>query len=1597
MSLGQPISRRQNRECLSSLGGTSVGRVWQFAAALGLIFLMSALLTPSLARAQEGQGDTPESTEPYFSVSSRQTYAPSQKPNVSIEFRRVDHLDFRIYHVNDPIQFFAKLKDAHSFGSMKQELAREKTWLERFHDWKRNWREWIRDFFREQVSYETRAQRHAAQLASKPVTRIPLDVTAYAQMPLLNRQQLVLSWRELLPRTRDTEWQEIPVDLHTKGLYLIEVTSAGLRAYTLLMITDMALVSKSAPGQVLLFVVHRDSGAPVEGAQTVVINNHEQVALGITDAQGISEAKLKDVKIENAIMLAKTDQDFVASSVEPFFFYDTSATEYVGYIYTDRPVYRPTHEVGFKGILRARVAGKYSTDVPSPVTVEITDANQKSLYQQKLPLSSFGSFSGKLVLGPLASIGTYSIVAHIGDKTVYGSFEVKEYQKPEFEVTVSTDKKRYLEGDSIRATISGKYYFGAPVANGQVKYSVYRSTYYFPYWQILWGVSDFEGEGGGSGGEDEGGSEGPNRGGYIGDEISQGTGQLDANGLLTISVPTEVDEEHHTDYTYRVEAHVTDASNHEIVGGRAALATYSTVVVMLDTDRYVYAPGDQARVTVRTFDYDSQPVSMNVNLTFERRNYWGEENAVGPSTQATVKTDQNGAGRFEYKVPKIPYVSIRAGATDSNGREARFDSYLWISDVTYPDEYLRNRRPEIYLDKHSYKPGDTAHVLIVTNQPNAQVLVTTEGRQVYTWAVRAVTGNSLKVDIPIEERYEPNFFVGVAYVKDEQLSEVTKDVAVPAAEKVLKVTVETDKDKYRPNDKVTYTIRTVDASGKPVSTEVSLGVVDEAIYAIQPDTVQAPEKTFYGKNWDRVYTELSTAYWFSGYSGDKKMDLTRLRAPTQLADFKNAGQVVQPKIRKYFPDTIYWMPSVVTDSSGRARATFNFPDSLTTWRATVRAISRDTLVGQVTQKAITRKDLILRLELPRFFTQGDTVTVTGIVHNYLESDKTAQMSLEATGVELAESAPSPLVVPKNGEAVVTWTVHATKIGQAKFLAKALTDEESDAVELTAPVEPWGLKLNNSFSSTLMSDGTESKNQVTLPADINPDASSLRIDMAPSMAGTIFSALEFLSSYPYGCVEQTMSSFLPNIIVTRAVKDLGLTPPGASIELDKKIAAGLDRLYRFQHEDGGWGWWQTDETHPFMTAYVVAGFTQAKEAGYSINEDRLRRGRESLLKQINENPEAIADIRAYMVYALAISGPVDPQLFNGLYETRNKLSSHGDALMALLLAHQKDPRAQVFVKKLEQSVKIGEPYAWWQSERQVMIDFSSDNSFETTAYAVKVLADLDPKSELLPKAARWLIDHRSDGYFWQSTEQTATAVYGLIDYLKVSGELKPNYSLTLFVNGKKVADRRITEKDVSNPQPFVVTFNPPDIHAGPNEVRVEKSGPGVLYWSAFATYFTREPKPAPTGSTALNVVREYFKLVPEKLKDRFVYDEQPLTGDVQSGDIVVVRLTVSATADEKYLQIEDPIPAGFDFIEQENLYELKSRPPWWDYYYTQREFHDDRAALFSTRFQRGQGQFHYLLKAVTPGTFQANPARVLPMYEPARQSSTRSLTVTVKPR
>jgi len=193
---------------------------------------------------------------------------------------------------------------------------------------------------------------------------------------------------------------------------------------------------------------------------------------------------------------------------------------------------------------------------------------------------------------------------------------------------------------------------------------------------------------------------------------------------------------------------------------------------------------------------------------------------------------------------------------------------------------------------------------------------------------------------------------------------------------------------------------------------------------------------------------------------------------------------------------------------------------------------------------------------------------------------------------------------------------------------------------------------------------------------------------------------------------------------------------------------------------------------------------------------------------------------------------------------------------------------------------------------------------------------------------------------------------------------------------------------------VVRLPARDLAAGMNRVHITKSGAGRLYWSARAEYFSEEEKIQRTGTVSLNLLRDYFKLVPEKKEERIVYRLDPLTGPVAAGDVLAVRLTLTG-GQWRYLEVIDPIPAGTESIARDDLYELSEKPSWWSYWFTRREFHDDRVAMFLDTFWNGQNTFFYLLKVVNPVTFRVSPAQAQPMYQPQFLTTTESRTVVVQ--
>ena len=1537
---------------------------------LHALLLVGLLLVPALAQDDEAGG-----SEGFFSLAVNRTFGPGEKPVVQLYGSGVQVVEMRVYRINNPVKFFQSLEEAHRFGTAPQPrpvagAEEAKTPLEKFHRFKRRTQVWVRNVFRAQFSGDARAEIRRS-MYTPPSRKAAPSAVNYAAVPVLNPQQLVSTWQQPLTRANPWESSSIPLEIPGKGVYVVEATDGKLRAFTIVQVTELVVLTKGAPGRMMARVVRRDTGEGVPDCAVSAWSKKLQLARTVTESDGRVEFEVEGENLGDVIVLAKKGEDFAATAAYGYSLGASGERNWVGYVYTDRPVYRPGHEVKYRAVLRAQMGAGYRIPSAREVDIDIQDSEGNSVVKQKAAVSALGTVNGSFTVPETAALGYYQLEVKSGAAQVSGSFQVEEYRKPEYEVKVTPSKRRVLQGEAVEAAIEARYYFGEPVANAKVKYAVHKTRYWYPAY-----ADDLDEEQGQEAGGD-----------WVDEQADEQEGTLDADVRLKVKIETRLDGH---DARYRIEARVTDDANREIAGAGSVLATVGSFVAHVEPAQYVVERGQRAAFLVELRDYDGNPVTGDFSARV-RRWEWNRGGG-GPSVyETTGRTDAQGRGRFELAAERSGSFLAEVTARTPEGREVRDTAYVWVSGPGDAWGGSRQERLQIVTDKKSYRPGETARVLIVTGVPKASLLIGYEGKDLFGTQTLNIEGPSTTIEVPIKREYTPNFFVAVTFLRDGQLYQGLKNIKVPPIDQQLAVTLTSSKAEYKPGEPATFTIEAKDRDGRPSSAEFSLGVVDEAIYAVRREMLPEMLSFFYGNSWNRVSYSSSLSYYFQGEAGKRPMQLARLKAPS-LAQLK-PERLVDPSIRKAFPDTAFWAASLRTDGGGRASAQFSFPDALTTWRATARGVTEDTRVGSAVHRVIVRKNLVLRLTTPRFLREGDEVTVSALVQNYLAETKKARVSLDVQGLEVLEGGVREVEVPSKGTAKVDYRLKARPGAKAVLLGKALTNEESDGLELTLPVLPFGVKLTDARSGSIAAPSGEGAATLVFPAKSVETSRGLEISVTPSIAGTLFGALEYLTGFPYGCVEQTMSSFVPNIVVSRTLQDLNLKSKVDPAELRKMVRAGVDRLNGFQHEDGGWGWWKDDASHPFMTPYVLAGLEQARRAGYNVETGALERAAE-WIRQNQEAKGTQPDQRAYMAYAMALHGAANRPVLDKAFAARPSMTAYGLAFLGLALREAKDPRGEEIAAQLEGMAQQTEVEAWWPSQRDQLLDFSVDATPETTAYAMKFLTAARPQSPLLPKAAAWLVNHRGGGYYWTSTKQTAMVIHGVADYLKLGGELKPNSQVTVSVNGRQVLTRRFTEADALAPGAVTLKLAPSEFGGSKADVKVTKSGDGRVYWSARATYYSTEDSVS-RGDGGMGISREYFKLAAAKVSDRIVYDLQPLQGPLAPGDTVAVRLTLKAPG-QRFLMIEDPIPAGAELIERDQLYQLNEQPRWWGYTYTRRELRDDRVALFQTYFDGAEARdYVYLMKIVNPGLYRVSPGRAEPMYQPGTMATSSSRTMEVR--
>jgi hypothetical protein len=1387
--------------------------------------------------------------------------------------------------------------------------------------------------------------------------------------PLEDNPALTKEGQSELPITkRDLEGvfhQRFDLGARPSGIYVIEGQLGDLRERSWAMITGLGLVVKHAPGEStepaqsrraaprgssgLAFVADLVTGDPVPGAKVSFYGEEGPAVSATTDAHGLCNVSLPKGE-QQYQLLATAEKDGSLAFLTSWVYRNEGEGDDRVYCYTDRPVYRPGDRVRFKGMARRYVEPGYRVLAREPVTFEVRDARDTLVYRGQLTTNAYGSYDGDFSLSDEAATGYYEMRTTIQGREHTAGFKVAEYRKPEYVVEVTTGRKRYTRGERIQAEISAQYYFGAPVGGARVAYSVMRSPYWFyPEEQD----TDHEGE--------------DYQGNYYsyGEVVEQGEAVTDEEGIARLSIATrrplglapEGDEEESDSYRYTIAVTVTDPSRKEVTGQGSTIVTAGEFALIARPTRYVQAPGEVAEVEVEARDYEKRPVArVSIAAAGSRESYTGTRFHAERVTEGMVTTDVRGKARFRFTPEVQGYYRVRCTAHDARGNMIRASAFIWVTSGEYSDLPTSYPEIEIITDKKAYRVGETATVLVNAQQEGATALVAIEGPRLYDYRLVPLKGNSTRLEVPVRVEYAPNFFISVCFVRDKQFISQTRRVGVSVAERELRLAVKPNKQVYSPGERAVYRLTATDWQGKPVAGEFSVGVVDEAIYAIQEEMAEPIMRFFYPPRDNAVSTDYSF--------------------PSVYLDADKSAAGI--KVRKRFPDTAYWNPTVVTGPDGKGQVSFEMPDTLTTWRATVRGATMATEVGQAVAKVRCIKDLLVRLETPRFLVQNDRLTISAVAHNYTRSRQEVSIWLSAPGLVIrrgpTSSAPARLTLSRDGVKRQDWEIEVPRPGRPEVTVYAKgASGLSDAMALTLPALPHGRERVEWRTGGVQQTETE---RLSVRRDAIAGTADLRIRLSPSVAAVLFGALDYLAQYPYGCTEQTMSAFLPDVVVARALQELQLPYPELEKKLPDMVRKGCDRLYRFQHDDGGWGWWRYDDSDPWMTAYVVFGLLTAKQAGFYVNEEAVTRATARMKEWLTEVHRLSPRDEAYTCYVLALAGKghlVDPRLTK-LSRRANSLDTATlSFLTAALLARSRLREARAVANQLENRATKTQALVWWEGAGA----WDRGGAVETTALVFRSLYSLDPHDQRLMRVVRWLVQSRQ-GNCWVSTRDTAFAVLALTDFVKQTEELKPDFQATVSLDGTVLLRRHFSRDDLFTPEVEIRT-PATAVGSGDHALRINKQGVGNLYYTAVLkqTVFQEDLPRVITGA-GISVERAYHRLVRQRNPATGAITTLPEptpTTEFRAGEPILVRLTIRAPAERDYVIVEDPLPAGCEVVERGDL------EPWeWSYWYSDMEVRDEKVAFFARRLP-GNCTLEYHLRPQIPGDYHVMPTEVYSMYNP----------------
>ncbi len=1468
-----------------------------------------------------------------------------------------------------------------------------------------------------------------AQLSLEDFYRLTGAPDAYAALRqfTFNEQNLVRRWSvRLNARLNESGTTLLSLDAQggvlPTGVYLLELSAPELtraqdyqnfRQRHLLVVSSLHLTLKQGERNALVWATELGSGQPVAGVNIALRDadfNLIGEATTSSEADQIGQAlftlpegytpmkRLYAVAGQPGSGLFAIVSSDMSNEIEPFQF--NLETRYnfeqaFAYLYTDRPLYRPGQTVFYKGIVRLVNDARYSLlQDGRSVTLRVLDPMGQQLAEQPIALSDNGTFNGEFMLDSSAMPGYYSLqlcVGRFGNKDAQAgdepcdyyaaAFLVASYRPPEFSVALAPEKPDYLEGESIRTTLSAKYFFGGNVSDARVRWTLFARDYIF---------DRYTGPGNYSFYDFADALVSPNR---FMEMLAEGEGRTDAAGELVITVPADLSRRKGS-ATLVLEALLTDQSDRTVAARTEVIVHKSPLYFGVATDRYVYQPGESVTADVIAVDWQGQPLpNASAEIVFSRREWFNavEEGPNGafytsvfsdtPIFTATVTTDLSGKATVSFDPP--------AGG-EYVARIANASTMFFVSSMRYvPWRVENNDRIELKLDKSAYEVGEVARVLVPApfEGPLSALLTVERGNFLLRRTIQ-LNSNSDVLEIPIEPAFAPNAFVSVLLVKGVRGSDDLPafrlgyaGFTVNPREFALNVQITSDRTTYAPRDQVTYDIRVTDAQGQPVQAELSLALVDKAVLSLLEPQVKPILDAFYGARALSVRTADTL-------SVNVDRVTQRAMAVAEAKGGGGGGDGDAPLVRRDFRDTAAWRAVISTGPDGRAQVSLALPDNLTTWVLDVKAVTPATQVGEGTHEVISTKPVLIRPVVPRFFVAGDTLTIGAVVNNNTDAEITAQVGLVSTNLLLVGGqAIQQVRVPAKGTARADWQVQvqSAALSQITFTVRGdgffdsaepglrLADGEGIPILRYAAPETIGTAGDLSTAESRIE-------QIAIPPRLRDAQADLSVRVESGLGALALSGARALEASADESVHWAASRLLVELALARASNQL---PDGQA------VSTALQRIRTAQRFDGGWGWW-LEEAHPSpsVTAYVMVALGEALRQGATTEAlvgDMLRRAAEYLNRELqNLQPFAVdADAAVWYAFALGYTPAPADWALPLLFDRRENLTYASHALLALALARQRadDPRVQTLLSDLRSAAITSATGMFWQERKPNYFLF--DSNTRTTSLALLSLSRLSPQDALLSSVVRWLIAaRRTDA--WETTQETAWALMALAEWAQATGEPRSRFDWRVSFNNRPLLSGTASPQGESQ----LGRVGSAEIaREGVNELRIERgTGEGRLFYTAHLRLFV-PAESAPAVNRGIFVARKYedASCMPEPEKPC------PALESARIGQMVRVRLTVVAPTDLHFVRVTDYLPAGAEPIDPALRTAPGQTPPpdvfplfrygWWWSWFSSSRVYDDRVSFFATFLPAGAYELTYLFNPSLVGRYQVIPASAEQEYFP----------------